>query len=58
MELSVSLWDYAADALIVGEAGGVCMTDGGAPLPFVAGKTGIIAGGRRAAAELLALARG
>ena len=58
VELSVSLWDYAAGALIVGEAGGVCMTDGGAPLPFGAGKTGIIAGGRRAAAELLALARG
>lgn len=44
-ELSVSFWDYAAGALIVSEAGGMCLRADGTPLPFDESKTSIIAGG-------------
>ena len=33
-ESELSLWDYAAGALIVREAGGVCLTLTGEPLTF------------------------
>lgn len=56
-ELSVSLWDYAAGALIVREAGGVCRNMEGEELGLVREKTGILAGGPQAAEELLLLAR-
>ena len=56
-ELSLSLWDYAAGLLLVQEAGGVCCTPEGEPLPMDASKPGVIAGGRQAVAELLALAK-
>jgi len=43
-EYSTCLWDYAAGALIVQEAGGVCRTLGGEPLPRTAyQKTSIVA---------------
>jgi len=43
-EYSTSLWDYAAGALIVQEAGGVCRTLAGEPLPRTAErKTSIVA---------------
>lgn len=52
-ELEVSLWDYAAGALIVREAGGLCRTVEGEELGLRPGKTSILAGGPQAAAELL-----
>ena len=55
-EMSLSLWDYAAGVLIVREAGGVCLTAEGAPLPFDSSKPSIAAGGERALADVLALA--
>ena len=42
-ELSLSLWDYAAGALLVEEAGGLCRTAEGAPLPFADGKSSVVA---------------
>lgn len=48
VELSVSLWDYAAGMLIVTEAGGVCLTEDGRELPFTGEKTSIVAGGKQA----------
>lgn len=54
-ELSLSLWDYAAGALIVTEAGGVCTDIHGAPLPYIGDKASIIAGGAQAHADFLAL---
>lgn len=51
-ELSLSLWDYAAGALLVEEAGGRCSRLDGSPLPYDGGKTSILAGGKRAWAEL------
>lgn len=48
MELSLSLWDYAAGALIVTEAGGVCLREDGGELPFNGEKPAILAGGRQA----------
>ena len=44
-ELNLSLWDYAAGALIVEEAGGVCTSLDGTPLPFDASKPAVLAGG-------------
>ena len=55
-ELSLSLWDYAAGKLIVEEAGGVCCTFGGAPLPLDPSRPAVIAGGKRAVADFLRLA--
>ena len=54
-EMSLSLWDYAAGSLIVQEAGGVCGTVDGAPLPYDSGKPSIAAGGEQALADFLAL---
>lgn len=54
-ELQVSPWDYAAGALLVREAGGLCLTLAGAPLPLADGKTTILAGGETAVREFLAL---
>ena len=51
--MEVATWDYAAGALIVQEAGGVVMTVDGEPLGLVPGKTSILAGGKRAAQELV-----
>lgn len=55
-ELSVSLWDYAAGALIVSEAGGNCCRTDGSPLPFSADKTDITAGSAQALEDFLRLA--
>lgn len=54
-ELKVCLWDYAAGALIVEEAGGVCTDMSGKPLPYDESTPSILVGGKRAAAELLAV---
>ena len=43
-ELRVSLWDYAAGALIAEEAGGRCCTLEGGPLPADGSRTTILAG--------------
>ena len=42
-ELSLSLWDYAAGALLVEEAGGVCATAEGKALPLTDGKSSVVA---------------
>ena len=55
-ELSVCLWDYAAGALLVQEAGGLCTQADGSPLPFDGSRPTILAGGQRAAADFLRLA--
>lgn len=55
VELSLSLWDYAAGALIVEEAGGLVCRPDGSSLPMDGTKPGVVAGGRRAVKELLAL---
>ena len=47
-EHSLSLWDYAAGMLILHEAGGVCSTLDGEPLPFDGRKSSILAGSRPA----------
>lgn len=52
-ELRVSLWDYAAGALITEEAGGVCTTVDGTPLPYDGSRTSILAGSRQALEKLL-----
>ena len=56
-ELGLSLWDYAAGMLIVQEAGGVCTTMEGKPLPLGPEKSPLAAGGRRALEEFLALTK-
>ena len=51
-EESLSLWDYAAGALIVTEAGGVCSTMAGTPLPLTGKeKSSCLAGNTRAVRE-------
>ena len=50
-ELSLSLWDYAAGALLVEEAGGVCRTVEGAPLPFTGEKSSVAAAASEAVME-------
>ena len=55
-ELQVSLWDYAAGALIAGEAGALCSRTNGAPLPVDGSKTDIVAGSPAAVSEFLQLA--
>ena len=54
-ELQVSLWDYAAGALIAEEAGGQCLEPDGAPLPRDGSKPGILAGAPKAIQEFLDL---
>ena len=56
-ELGLSLWDYAAGRLIVEEAGGVCCTIDGGPLPMDPTRPSVVAGGKRAVEEFLKLAR-
>lgn len=56
-ELQTSLWDYAAGALIVREAGGQCCRTDGSPFSADGGKTDIAAGSPAALAEFLRLAR-
>lgn len=55
-ELIVSLWDYAAGALIAGEAGALCSRVSGVPLPFDGSKTDIVAGSPAAVSDFLRLA--
>lgn len=52
-ELQVSLWDFAAGVLIAQEAGAVCLTLEGAPLPFDGSRPGILAGSPQAVDALL-----
>lgn len=54
-ELSASLWDFAAGALIVEEAGGVCTDITGAPLKYDGQKSSVLAGSALAHADFLAL---
>ena len=56
-ELGLSLWDYAAGKLIVEEADGVCLTLDGASLPMDPSRPSVLAGGRQAVRDFLALAR-
>ncbi len=56
-ELGLSLWDYAAGMLIVQEAGGVCCTLEGGPMPLDPSRPTVVAGGRRAVEDFLKLAR-
>lgn len=55
-ELSVSLWDYAAGALIVSEAGGQVTRLDGTPLPWTGAKTSILAAGAEKAAAFREMA--
>ncbi len=54
-ELDLSLWDYAAGALLVEEAGGVCRTAEGGALPFSAAKCSIVAASKGALESYLRL---
>lgn len=56
-ELSLSLWDYAAGKLLVEEAGGICLTEDGKELLFTGEKSSMLAGGKRAVEDYLALVR-
>ena len=56
-ELGLSLWDYAAGKLIVEEAGGICCTIDGTPLPCDASRPSVLAGGKQAVEEFLELIR-
>ena len=55
-ELQVSLWDYAAGALIVEEAGGQCCTVDGGCFPADGSKTSILAGSPAAVKDFFRLA--
>ena len=54
-EPRLSLWDYAAGALIAAEAGAVCLDLKGRQLPYDESKPGIICGGEKAIKEYLSL---
>lgn len=54
-ELQVSLWDYAAGALIAEEAGCRCLKPDGSPLPRDGSKPGILVGSPKAVQEFLNL---
>ena len=56
-ELQVSLWDYAAGALIVSEAGGRVTDIHGSPLPFDGSKPTILAASPANAAAFLKLSK-
>ena len=56
-ELKLSLWDYAAGKLIAEEAGGVCLTVEGTELPMDPSRPSVLAGGKQAVADFLALMR-
>ena len=55
-ELQVSLWDYAAGALIVAEAGGQVACVDGSPLPWRGVKTSILAASPENAAKFRKMA--
>ena len=55
-ELQLSLWDYAAGALIVREAGGRCCTVDGGSFPTDGSKTTILAGSPAAVDDFFRLA--
>ena len=42
-EFNLSLWDYAAGALIAAEAGAVCLQPDGSPLPYTGEKSPLVA---------------
>ena len=54
-ELQLSPWDYAAGALIVREAGGVCLQADGSALWLDGSKPGVVAGSPAAIADYLDL---
>lgn len=54
-ELELSTWDYAAGKLLVEEAGGVCLRIDGGEIPLDGSKPSVLAGGRQAVADFLAL---
>ena len=56
-ELQVSLWDYAAGALIAEEAGALCSRINGTPLPVDGSKTDIVAGSPAAVSDFLCLVK-
>ena len=56
-ELQVSLWDYAAGALIAEEAGALCSRVNGTPFPVDGSKTDIVAGSPAAVSDFLRLVR-
>ena len=55
-ELNTSLWDYAAGLLIVQEAGGLCLTCEGKPMPLDGSKSSVAAGSKKAVEDFLAIA--
>ncbi len=56
-ELSISLWDYAAGALIVSEAGGQVTRVDGSPLPWSRDKSSVLAADAAKAAAFLEMAK-
>ena len=50
-EASLSLWDYAAGAIIIEEAGGTVCDFEGRPLPYDLSKPSVLAGTRETVAE-------
>ena len=56
-ELNTSLWDYAAGLLIVQEAGGICLTCEGAPMPLDGRKSSVAAGSKKAVEDFLSIAK-
>jgi myo-inositol-1(or 4)-monophosphatase len=56
-ELQVSLWDYAAGALIAEEAGARCCRVSGDPLPVDGSKPDIVAGSPAAVSDFLELVK-
>ena len=55
-EFNLSLWDYAAGALIAAEAGAVCLRPDGSPLPYTGEKSALVAAPRPVLDEFFALA--
>ena len=56
-EYCVCLWDYAAGLLIVQEAGGICLTCEGAPMPLDGRKSSVAAGSKKAVEDFLSIAK-
>ncbi len=56
-ELRLSMWDYAAGALIVSEAGGRCCDIDGNPLPYDGRASSVAAGSPAALEEFLRIAK-
>ena len=56
-ELNTSLWDYAAGLLIVQEAGGICLSCEGEPMPLDGSKSSVAAGSKKAVEEFLSIAK-